>query len=119
MQNIYGTLRWRVTRSRALARDGKRCTVSRLLGGSCTPGPLHAHHIHAIEDGGDPFDLDNVGTTCAAHHPMWESLRRLLVRKMLGQDEQPIRCPHAHRSAEARRICEARIARQRQRAVAA
>lgn len=115
MENIYSTLRWRVTRRRAIERDGSRCTVSRLLGGSCAPGPLHVHHIVPISEGGPEYDLDNVGTACAAHHPMWESLRRILVRRMLGEDERPVRCPHQHRSREAREVCERRLARQRER----
>lgn len=118
MEHIYSTLRWRnYTRPAAIARDAGRCTVSRLLGGDCSPGPLHAHHILAIADGGEPYDVDNVGTTCAAHHPMWEALRRQLVRHMTPAP--PPRCPHVHRSAEARRICEARLERQHARAVAA
>lgn len=117
MAGIYNTLRWRLTRSRAIARDGGRCTVSRLLGGKCADGPLHAHHIVPIADGGDAYDLDNVATTCASHHPMWEALRRLLVTKLLGTDEPETapRCPHAHRSREARMECERRMARRRTR----
>lgn len=111
MKSLYHTLRWRATRAQAFARDGHRCTVSRLLGGSCAPGPLHAHHIVPVADNGEPFDLDNVGTTCSAHHPQWEALRRTLVRKQLGL-ERPRRCPHYHRSREAREICERRLARQ-------
>lgn len=116
METIYNDLRWQLTRSRALARDGNRCTVSRLLGGECSAGPLHAHHIMAIADGGAPFDVDNVGTTCAAHHPMWEALRRLLVERMLAP---PPRCPHRHRSREARAECERRLARRAGRQLAA
>lgn len=121
MENVYSTLRWRITRRRALERDGHRCTVSRLLGGVCSDGPLHAHHIVPVGEGGQAFDLDNVGTTCAAHHPQWEALRRLLVRKLLGLDaeDRPPRCPHAHRSREAREICERRLARARERELAA
>lgn len=119
MENIYGTLRWRVTASRAKARDGHRCTVARLLGGACSPGSLHAHHIVPVGEGGAAYDVDNVGTTCASHHPQWEALRRLLVRKLLGLDERPARCPHAHRSREAREICERRLARAREQEIAA
>lgn len=106
--NLYSSLRWRAARSRALARDGHRCTVSRLLGGECT-GRLHVHHIVAVSEGGEEFDLANLGTACAAHHPLWESLRRVLVRRLTA--EAP-RCPHHHASAEARRICERRLARR-------
>lgn len=107
--DIYSTLRWRATRARALRRDEFRCTVSRFLGGSCSSGPLHAHHIQPISDGGDPYDLDNVGTTCSRHHPQWERLRRLLVKP---RELARPRCTHQHRTREAREICERRLARQ-------
>lgn len=113
MGSIYDTLLWQTVRARALARDGNRCTVSQLLGGHCAAGPLHAHHIIPVSEGGEPFDLHNVGTTCSAHHPMWEALRRTLVKRMLRASE-PARCTHEHRSREARLICERRKARQRQ-----
>lgn len=116
MERIYNTLFWRIIRERAFERDGNRCTVSRLLGGDCSPGPLHAHHIVAVDEGGSPFDLDNVGTTCAAHHPVWESLRRLLVRRMMQPEP---RCRHYHRTREAREICERRMSRHRNAALAA
>lgn len=115
MGEIYNTSAWDQTRALAFERDGHRCTVSRLLGGQCADGPLHAHHIIAVADGGDPFDVDNVGTSCASHHPVWESLRRILVARIMAP---PPRCPHSHRSREARRECERRLAR-RQHAVAA
>lgn len=115
MRKIYGTPRWRATRAAALRRDDGRCTVSRLLGGECSRGSLHAHHIVALEDGGAAYDLENVGTSCAAHHPTWEALRRRLVRDLLQEEELPPRCTHRHASAEARAICERRMARQAQR----
>lgn len=115
MENIYSTLRWRVTRRRAIERDGGRCTVSRLLGGACAPGSPHVHHIVPLDEGGAEYDLDNLGTACASHHPMWEALRAILVRKILGLDERPLRCPHRHRSREAREVCERRLARARSR----
>lgn len=107
---IYSSDAWKATRSAALARDGNRCTVARLLGGQCG-GPLHAHHIVAIEDGGKPFDPDNVGTACRTHHPMWEALRRQLVARLLERPKLP-RCPHDHRTRQAREICERRMARR-------
>lgn len=107
MNPIYDTQEWRDARAAALYRDGGRCTVARLLGGPCTDD-LHVHHVVAIEDGGAPFDVDNLGTACSSHHPMWEALRRQLVRRLLSA---PPRCPHEHRSREARRICEERLAR--------
>jgi len=109
-QPLYNSSLWRHVRAAALARDGGRCSVSRLLGGQCAAGPLHVHHIHAVEDGGPRFDLDNLGTTCAAHHPMWEALRRYIVREALDQP-QPRRCHHRHTSRHAREQCERRLAR--------
>jgi hypothetical protein len=106
--NLYSTLRWQTVAARARRRDGNRCTVSRLLGGDCT-GTLHVHHIVAVSEGGAEFDLENLGTACSAHHPLWESLRRVLVRRLMAPAP---RCPHHHRSAEARRLCEARLARR-------
>lgn len=112
--NVYSTLRWRLVRARAITRDGARCTVSRLLGGLCSSGPLHAHHIRPVSEGGALYDLDNVGTTCARHHPTWEALRRQLVAVQNGHapvgDTTP-RCHHPHRSREARELCERRMAR--------
>lgn len=107
---IYNTEAWKATRSVALERDGNRCTVARLLGGECRGG-LHAHHIVAVADGGAPFDPDNVGTSCAGHHPMWEALRRQLVARLLSARRAP-RCHHDHRTRQAREICERRMARR-------
>lgn len=107
---LYDSLLWQIARSRALARDGNRCTVSRWLGGACTPGPLHVHHKHAVSEGGAPYDPENLGTTCAAHHPLWESLRRHIVAELLTTPAEPPRCTHHHASAEARRLCEKRLA---------
>lgn len=106
--SFYNSLRWRVVAARAVSRDGGRCTVSRWLGGACT-GPLHAHHIHAVAEGGPAFDIENVGTACAAHHPMWESLRRHLVKRMLTP---PPKCTHWHPTRQARELCERRMARR-------
>lgn len=115
MENIYSDPRWRSTRHAALERDGRRCTVARFLGGECSHGPLHGHHIVPVADGGAPFDVDNVGTVCASHHPKWEKLRRALADDRQPEPVRP-RCPHYHRTVEARLICEARLARQAARA---
>lgn len=110
MRGLYDTPLWQVSRRRALARDGARCTVARLLGGDCTD-TLHVHHLVRPEHGGARYQLDNLVTVCSAHHPMLEAIRR---RALDAARPGPApRCPHQHRSAEARRQCEARLARQR------
>lgn len=110
MGDIYSTERWKRVRARALARDGHRCTVARLLGGTCSPPsePLHVHHITPLAEGGAAYDLDNVGTSCAKHHPQWEALRRAIVKRRRPAYKK---CPHRHISAEARRLCEERLNR--------
>lgn len=105
---LYSTHTWRDTRSLVLNRDGNRCTVARLFGGVCVQ-PLHVHHIVPVADGGDEFDPENLATVCAAHHPIWEALRRRVVERLIAPAP---RCQHQHRTAEARRICEARMARR-------
>jgi 5-methylcytosine-specific restriction endonuclease McrA len=77
---LYDNQDWLDARELALARDGHRCSVARLLGGVCSRGPLHVHHLLPPREGGDPYDLDNLGTTCSRHHPVWEALRRSVVR---------------------------------------
>lgn len=106
----YSSLRWRRVAAQARRRDADRCTVSRLLGGACS-GVLQVHHIVSLADGGEPYLLANTGTACASHHPMWEPLRRTIVERMLAETEPP-RCRHWHASAEAREICERRLARR-------
>lgn len=97
-------------RAQVLQRDGRRCTVARLLGGDCSDEPLHVHHIVPRSDGGTD-DVDNLATACATHHPTWEALRRQLVRAIL-RGRRASRCPHRHRTLDARLICEARLARR-------
>jgi 5-methylcytosine-specific restriction endonuclease McrA len=112
MASVYDSLRWRAARARTLRRDGNRCTVARLLGGECS-AMLHVHHIRPIVEGGDPFADENLATACESHHPMWEALRRRLLGVLDRELERPVSCPHQHRTAEGRRACEARRARQR------
>lgn len=104
MPTTYDSVEWRRARTAVLARDAHRCVVSSLLGGRCF-GPLHVHHIVPVVEGGTN-DLDNLASVCAVHHPAWEGLRRQLLRR-----REPPRCPHRHVHAEARRACEARLAR--------
>jgi hypothetical protein len=104
--SFYDSGDWRALSRRAITRDRGRCTVSRLLGGACG-GSLHAHHF---DPDADPLDIDNVGTTCAVHHPTWEALRRAIVRARARLVVAP--CNHVHRYDHARRECRARRARQ-------
>lgn len=111
---FYDSPEWKTLRERVLTRDGRRCTVARLLGGPCR-GALHVHHIEPVEDRPDlALDEDNCGTACASHHPKWEALRRQLVKRRGWRT-----CKHPHRTAEARRICEARLNRDQAQPLAA
>lgn len=111
-KNVYNDPRWKRAREAALLRDGNRCTVARFFGESCK-GMLHVHHIVPLGDGGHPFDLENLGTVCARHHVQWEALRSEVVRSLSDDLAHRIRCPHTHRSREAREQCERRMARRR------
>jgi HNH endonuclease len=117
--SLYDTLDWVLARARAIARDSGQCTVSRLLGGDCSPGPHHVHHVRPVSEGGEPLALENLATVCASHHPAWEGLRRSLLHAMNRHVEKPPVCRHMHRSAEARAQCEARMARRQRERVAA
>lgn len=103
---------WKQLRGQALRRDAERCTISRLLGGTCS-ARLHVHHLIPVSEGGPELpDLDGLITVCSACHPRLEAFRRAVMHsrtKIL----KSVRCPHTHRSAEARQLCERRLARQR------
>lgn len=69
---------WARARRAALTRDGWRCTV-------CSrPGRLEVHHLTPLEDGGEPYALENLATLCRQchldHHrrprcsPAWQAL---------------------------------------------
>jgi hypothetical protein len=107
-ERLYDSPVWQDLRARALARDEGRCTVARLLGGECSRR-LDVHHLVPVSEGGEEFPpLEDVLTACSRHHPSLEGLRRYVVR--YRRREKP-RCPHKHVTSEARRICEARLAR--------
>jgi 5-methylcytosine-specific restriction protein A len=102
---FYSSQPWISVRERVLARDGSRCSVSRLLGGDCGGVP-HVHHLQARSERPDlALDEDNLLTVCASHHPTLEAVRRLL-RVIRLVDLPP--CPHRHPYAEGRRQCERR-----------
>jgi len=104
-QRLYDTPRWNWLRERVLRRDGNRCAVGRLLGGDCHP-TLHVHHVVPVSDGGSPWNIENLVTVCASHHPELEALRRRLRA-------DPPRCSHFHPYPEGRRACERRLQERR------
>jgi hypothetical protein len=109
---FYTSLEWKLARERALARDGRRCSVARLLGGDCS-ATLHVHHLKPRKEHPElELDVDNLITTCSRHHPTLEAVRRLLL--VVRLDVVPP-CPHRHVYAAGREECERR---RRQRALA-
>jgi 5-methylcytosine-specific restriction endonuclease McrA len=105
--SFYDSQEWRDFRDRIRSRDSHRCTVARLLGGRCS-GVLHVHHIEPRSERPDlELDEDNCATVCAAHHPVWESLRRFLQR---CRRELPP-CTHHHPYKSGREACDRRRAR--------
>lgn len=110
----YSTARWRAISAQARARDEQRCTVARLLGGDCSPH-LHAHHLIPVgEDDSRVYDINNVVTACAKHHPRLEALRRFVLQEHEQHEEPRPRCPHHHPYPGGREACERRLARQQQ-----
>lgn len=105
---FYSTPEWITLRERVLARDDRRCTVSRLLGGACSE-TLHVHHIEPRSERPDlELDEDNCATVCSSHHPAWEALRVQLERS-----RRPLpRCNHFHMYASGREACDRRRARK-------
>lgn len=91
LDSFYSTSDWLEVRDAALERDDHRCTVARLLGGECHE-ELHVHHIRSVAEHPElRLELDNLGTVCKTHHPMWERLRRQIT----GDVKVP-RCRHRH-----------------------
>ena len=67
--------RWATVRRMVLDRDGWRCQ-------QCgRAGKLEVDHVRALEDGGDPYDMENLQTLCRSCH----------VRKTAGENRT--RCP--------------------------
>lgn len=100
MPNLYDTQSWRNYRSRVLTDDAD-CAFAHLAGGC--EGALHVHHVHPVSEGGPAFPNRNgVVVLCATHHAMLHAWRRR--KRTLWK-----RCPHRHRSADARRQCEMRL----------
>lgn len=84
---------------RELPRNGD-CAVAFLFGEAVGPcdGLMHRHHV-------DPDDPDSRSfQVCAGHHPSLQAVLRQLSRGRRWR-----RCPHPHRSREAREACERRL----------
>jgi 5-methylcytosine-specific restriction endonuclease McrA len=60
-RRIRSTARWQRARAEARRRDGNRCACGKTRN-------LQVHHIVSLEDGGDPFALNNLITVCARCH---------------------------------------------------
>ncbi len=107
MGSLYHDTSWRELAAHAKARDGHRCTLARLFGGSCSER-LHAHHVIPVSEGGDLLpDLDGVLTVCDRHHPTLHALRRFRAQR---PKMKPCRC--GHRYDYARRLCRERRMRE-------
>lgn len=103
-REVYDSPLWDDLRERVLERDRRRCVLAWLLGSPCS-GPLHVHHIEPIEERPDlAFEEENCVTSCEAHHPLLEALRRFL-RAKFGRR----RCPHRHTNRAGREACERQL----------
>jgi 5-methylcytosine-specific restriction endonuclease McrA len=86
-RSIYYTPEWDVVRRKALRRDGFRCRYLLEDGSRC---PVHdrsglglqVHHIEALEEGGEPYDLLNLVTLCLDHHAEVDAERRRRKRAL-------------------------------------
>lgn len=82
-ERVRSTKRWKSTEREAKRRDDGRCTYGLEPGdrgtrhypdGRCpVVDGLQGHHRTPVEDGGAPYDLENVRTLCATHHARVES----------------------------------------------
>ncbi len=100
MPTLYETKPWREHRARVLARDSE-CYLAGVAG-ECR-GALHVHHVDPLSEGGPAFP-DDVGLVvlCARHHTPVHDWRQ-------RKEKTWKRCPHHHRTHEARQQCEARL----------
>ena len=61
-RSVYNSSKWQNTRKRVL-HDHPLCAEP-----GCHMIATDVDHIHAIEDGGDPWSLSNLQGLCASHH---------------------------------------------------
>jgi len=106
MPRVYDNISWDEARERTLARDGRQCTVARLIGGTCSP-TLDVHHLTPVSQGGEPYTDENLISVCHLHHPRLEALRRHLLAERGYR-----RCTHRHPYPGGREECERRLNRQ-------
>lgn len=94
-RSVYNRQRWR-----ELPRT--RCFVSVLLGPTAGPcrGAIHRHHVDPEDPGSRTVEV------CAAHHTRLHTVLRGLSSVRWR------RCPHRHRTLEARQACERRLNQQ-------
>lgn len=106
--NFYNSPEWVEVRDLVRSRDANRCTVARLLGGSCS-GVLHVHHIVPRTESPElALDPQNCATACAGHHRIWESVRLFVVRSRRSLPP----CRHNHRYRSGRIECDRRRAKR-------
>lgn len=68
-RKVYNDARWDAVRRAVFLRDLYRCQnpkCRRMVG--IVPGDCHCDHIAPLEDGGEPFELDNLQTLCRECH---------------------------------------------------
>ena len=61
-KSVYASRRWRLVRRAVLDRDGWRC---RKCGKG---GRMEVHHVTAVAEGGDPFDMAGLESSCRGCH---------------------------------------------------
>ena len=95
-KSVYDKRSWR-----NLPRD--YCLVEHLLGAAAGPcsGLIHHHHV-------DPTDENSRTVQCCAGH---HSRLHAALRALSGSERRSKRCPHLHRTREAREACERRLSR--------
>ena len=60
--NSLNKRRWEATRRATFKRDNRFCV-------KCgNRGILHCHHVVKLEDGGNPYDINNCETICKFCH---------------------------------------------------
>jgi 5-methylcytosine-specific restriction enzyme A len=62
-QAIYNRKKWKLTRKRYLFRHP-------ICERDCQEIATDVHHKQAIQDGGDPWSMDNLEALCHSHHSM-------------------------------------------------